>query len=155
MGPLDSLETLNPQLMKYRKFAKSYKTVSIETASPGKIILMLFDGALRHINTAIEGFKLEKVSTRNEEISNNIVKAQNIIMELQNSLNLDVDGEFPMTMYRLYDFMFTKLSEANLKKNPEQLRVVEEFLLDIRNSWSEMLAKSEQPAVARSLSSTA
>ena len=141
--------------MKYRKFAKSYKAASIETASPGKIILMLFDGALRHIDSALQGFKNENLARRNEDVSNNVVKAQNIIMELQNSLDLEVEGDFPMTMYRLYDFMFTKLSEANVNKNPAPLRVVEEFLREIRNSWEEMLSKSENPTRVRSLSGTA
>ena len=102
--------------MDYSKIAKSYTAQAIETASPGKLVLMLFDGALRFMTAAREGFKDEDFMKRNEAINNNLIKAQNIVAELQSSLDMNVSGELPGTLYKLYDFVYYQLQQANLKK---------------------------------------
>ena len=130
--------------MNYEQYARSYKTVSIETASPGKLILMLFDGALRFLDAALDGFEIENDTRRNETVNNNILRAQSIIAELQSCLDLSVDGELPMTLYRLYDFVYDQLQKANLKKSRRPLRVAEDILSGIRESWAEMLSKAEK-----------
>ena len=110
--------------MDYSKIFKSYTAQAIETASPGKLVLMLFDGALRFMNAAREGFNEENFMKRNELINNNLIKAQNIVAELQSSLDMDVPGELPGTLYKLYDFVYYQLQQANLKKrlNPSTMQ---------------------------------
>jgi flagellar protein FliS len=117
----------------------SYRSLSVETASPGKLILMLFDGALRFLHAANEGFKLPSQRERNEAVHNNLIKAQDIVHELQRSLNIRDGGDFSVNMFKLYDFMNSKLMEANLGKNPENIRVVMDLLGQIREAWDEML----------------
>jgi flagellar protein FliS len=128
----------------------SYKAIAIDTASPGKLILMLFDGALRFLRTAEEGFRLENPRERQEIIHNNLLKAQNIVAELQRSLNVRDGGEFAVNMFRLYDFMMTRLIDANVKKDPENIRIVLRLLGEIRDAWDQMLreqsSRKEQPA---------
>ncbi len=128
--------------MKLHQSAASYRAVAIRTATPGQLILMLFDGALRFIGAAEQGFKEENVVKRNELVHNNIVRALNIIRELQNSLNMEAGGEFASQMYGLYDFMSTQLQTANLEKKVEPLQLVYRLLGEIRDAWSEMLNKS-------------
>ncbi|HCJ12066.1 MAG: flagellar export chaperone FliS [Verrucomicrobia bacterium GWF2_51_19] len=130
--------------MNYKSAGKSYKTVSVETASPGKIILMLFDGALKFMDIAKKGFTMQDVRARNEMIHNNIVKTQAIISELQSSLDMKVGGEFPKTMYELYTFMYKCLQEANVKKQKKPIEDVYKLLTEIRDAWAEMLAKAEK-----------
>lgn len=129
--------------MNYEQYARSYKVVSIETASPGKLILMLFDGALRFLDAALDGFEIENDTRRNETVNNNILRAQSIVAELQSCLDLTVEGELPMTLYRLYDFVYDQFQKANLKKSRQPLRVAEDILSGIRESWAEMLSKAE------------
>lgn len=128
--------------MSYEEVAKSYKKNAIETASPGKIILMLFDGALGFLTTALEGFSIENPVKRNEVINNHITKAQNIILELQSSLNMEVAGEFSQTMFGLYDFMYNQLNEANTKKSNEPIETVHRLLKELRDAWAEMLTQN-------------
>ena len=107
--------------MNYSNLAsKSYKTASISTVSPGKLILMLYDGALKFMHEAELGFKDTHYIRRNEAVNNNLIKAQKIINELQNSLDLSVQGELPKTLNDLYDYCFTRLEVANIQKS--QLR---------------------------------
>ena len=116
----------------------SYKTVAVDTASPGRLILMLFDGALRCMSAAELGFKSECPRTRQETIHNNLIRTQEIIQELQRSLNMREGGEFAANMFRLYEFMNAHLMEANLRKQPENIRVVSRLLGEIRDAWEQM-----------------
>ena len=74
--------------------AASYKKAAILTASPERLILMLYDGALDSMRRAKAGFQVEELKARNEMISNNLIKAQNIFGELQRSLRMDKGGEY-------------------------------------------------------------
>ena len=81
--------------MQYDKIAKSYKAQSVQTASPGKLVLMLFDGYLRFTAAARKSFEIEDFTKKNEGINNNLIRAQNIVTELQSSLDMSVPGDLP------------------------------------------------------------
>lgn len=117
----------------------SYQSVAVATASPGRLILMLFDGALRFLRTAEDGFQITELRERQETVHNNLLRAQNIISELQRCLNVREGGEFAVNMFRLYDFMNTRLMEANVRKEPGNIRVVARLLGEIRDAWEQML----------------
>lgn len=131
----------------------SYQNVAVATASPGKLVLMLFDGALRFLHTAEDGFKLPGQRERIEVVHNNLIKAQNIISELQRCLNLRDGGEFSTNLFRLYEFMNARLMEANVRKEPENIRVVARLLGEIRDAWDQMLR--EQSASASQMAGAA
>ena len=127
-----------------KKVARSYKAQSIETASPGKLVLMLFDGALRFMDGAKKGFEEEDFTKRNEDVNNNLIRAQNIVMELQGSLDMTVKGDLPGTLYRLYDFVVHQLQQANLKKDPEPIEHAYKTISELRDAWDEMLAQDQE-----------
>lgn len=124
-----------------KKLADSYKATAVSTATPGALILMLFDGALSFIARAEYGFTLDSLARRNEEVHNNLTKAQSILRELQVSLDLDRGGEFSTQLFGLYDFMIDQLLEANVKKEVDRVQTVKNFLQDLRDAWAEMLQK--------------
>jgi flagellar protein FliS len=132
--------------MQLSQFAKSYRAAAIATATPGQLILMLFDGALRSMAIALNSFQETDPIRRNELIHNKLVNAHDIILELQTSLNLKVSGEFPRRMWRLYAFMMEQLRQADLRKDPEPIRVVEPLLRKLRDAWAEMLDRSVSQA---------
>lgn len=128
--------------MQLAQLAKSYKSVAVSTATPGQLVLMLFDGALRFMSAAETGFRHDDFSKRNEMIHNNLVKAQDILRELQCSLDMSVAGDFPRRMYALYDFMINQLHQANLKKESAPIATVVRLLGEIRDAWAQMLEGS-------------
>lgn len=130
--------------MDSKKASTFYKKTSTETASPGKLILMLYDGAIRFMVKAIEGFELEDRSRGNEEINNNLSRAIEIITELRASLDLKVEGELPKVLNDLYLYFEERLTDANLKKNIDPVLEVLPLVQDIRNSWAEMLSQKPQ-----------
>jgi flagellar protein FliS len=128
--------------MNLAQSAQAYRRNAVLSAGPGQLILMLFDGALRFMNTAISGFDEKHPVRRNETIHNNLVKTQAILSELRGSLDLEKGGEFAERMSTLYSFMRTQLRQANLQKDPAPIRVVIELLGAIRQSWAEMLLQN-------------
>ncbi len=130
--------------MKQKYIANSYKSLSLETASPGKIILMLYDGALRFMGIALNAFQEPNMRVRNETIHNNIVKTQDILHELLGSLDLSVAGDFPSTLFELYDYMSRRLQRANYEKNAEMIEEVRQLLKEIRDAWFRMLTHHSQ-----------
>ena len=126
--------------------ARAYRTNSVVTASPGQLVLMLFDGVLRSLAITKEAFNLPPDDmSRIVVINNQLIKAQNIIAELQGTLNLDaVDGKFAREMYRLYDYYSHRLIEANLRKQVEPVIEVERLLGDVRAAWAEMLKQQDR-----------
>jgi flagellar protein FliS len=133
--------------MKLVSYAHAYRQNSVQTAGPGHLILMLFDGALRFMSLALLGFEETSVIERNEIVHINLVKTQAIVDELQSSLNLEAGGEFAENLSRLYDYFRHQLREANLRKNPAPARVVVELLGEIRAAWAAMLDPQENGVI--------
>ena len=128
--------------MQYDKIAKSYKAQSVQTASPGKLVLMLFDGYLRFTTAAKNAFNEEDLTKKNEGINNNLIRAQNIVTELQSSLDMSVPGELPGTLYRLYDYVLHQLQQANLQKKSETIDEADKVITELREAWAEMLIQN-------------
>ena len=129
-------------MQSYEKIAKSYKTQSVQTASPGKLVLMLFDGYLRFTAAATNAFDEPDFAKRNEGINNNLIRAQNIVTELQSSLDMSVPGDLPGTLYRLYDYCLNNLQQANLKKDRKPIEHSDKVINELREAWAEMLAQN-------------
>jgi flagellar protein FliS len=87
----------------------------------------------------------ETTPRRIETINTNILKAQNIIVELQGSLNLEAGGDHAKNLDRLYDYYLRRLLEANLKKQADPLLEVERLVRTLRDGWAEMLRNQTSP----------
>ena len=98
---------------------KSYRQIATQTAPPGQLILMLFDGAVRFLERGLTGFDCTDPAEANMTIHNNFQRAQDIVRELNRALNLEQGGECAETFRQLYDYFDRKISESNVKKRPE------------------------------------
>ena len=128
-------------------YVKTYRSNAVLTASPGQLVLMLFDGALKAMALAREAFaQPEGDARRIETINHQLQKAQNILHELQNGLNMEAGGDFAQTLNRLYDYHTRRLFEANLRKDIAPVIEVEGLVGSLRDAWSEMLSKQETHA---------
>lgn len=123
---------------------QSYRQIATQTATPGQLVLMLFDGAIRFMERALAGFDEEDPLQHNLTINNNILRAQQIIQELDASLNMREGGEFAVTMRRLYDYCNRRLTESNSRKEPEGLKEVLQRIGVLRDAWAQMLEQQGQ-----------
>ena len=134
------MPTLNPW--------KSYRQITTLTASPGQIILMLYDGALRSLERSLPGFSLADPAEANMTIHNNIQRAQEIIHELNCSLNMEQGGEIAITLHRLYNYFDRRLRESNIRKEPTGIEEVIQHLTVLRDTWATMLQNQNLPTSA-------
>ncbi|MEW6158461.1 MAG: flagellar export chaperone FliS [Verrucomicrobiota bacterium] len=118
---------------------QSYQQIATQTAQPGQLVLMLFDGAIRFLEKARLGFQEEDPLAFNLTINNNVQRAQAIINELNASLNMTQGGEFAANLRRLYNYMDHRLQESNLTKRVNGIEEVIQRLTVLRDAWSEML----------------
>ena len=126
---------------------ESYRQIATQTATPGQLVLMLYDGAIASLERAMTGFQQDDPLELNRTINNNILRAQAILGELNASLNMEVGGEFAATMRRLYNYFDSRLHDSNMAKNPEGIQEVLHRLGVLREAWAEMLQKCTAPAV--------
>jgi len=130
-------------------FARVYRANAVLTASPGQLVVLLFDGALQAMAAAREALaRPPQDFKRYEVVHRQITKAQRIIAELRGSLNFEAGGEFAPLMEQLYEYYNRQLFEANLRKDPAPIVEVEKLLGELRDAWAEMLRKlgGERPA---------
>jgi flagellar secretion chaperone FliS len=118
---------------------QSYRQVATQTASPGQLVLLLYNGVIRFLEQARLGFSLDDPKEFNEAINNNIQRAQAIIQEMDQSLNMQEGGEFAARMRSLYDFFDRCLQESNMHKTEKGIQEVLKHVTVLRDAWSEML----------------
>ena len=119
---------------------RSYKETQIKTATPGKLILMMYDGAIRHLNQALQD--MDDEHRRYDSISNSLIKAQDIIAELMISLDFERGGEIAKNLFGLYVFMNRRLLDGNIKKDKTPLEEVKTLLIELRGAWAEVADKA-------------
>ncbi len=126
-------------------YARTYRANAILTASPGQLVLMLYDGALKALALAREAFEAAPENPRRiQDINQQLLKAQAILSELQNGLNHEAGGDFARTMHRLYDSHDRRLLEANMRKTVEPVIEVERLVRELRDAWAQMLTQQDQ-----------
>jgi flagellar secretion chaperone FliS len=127
--------------------AQYYITQSIMTASPGQLVLMLYDGALRFMAQARAGFALPTESyQRIETVNTGILRAEAVLRELRDNLDLTNGGEVAENLDKLYDYYLRRLLEANLRKDETALVEIEGLVRELREGWAEMLQQQEAVA---------
>jgi flagellar secretion chaperone FliS len=132
--------------MKLRNPWNSYREVATQTATPGQLVLMLYEGAIRFLNRALTGFEKDDPAEFHETISNNVLRAQEIVHELNTSLNLDAGGELAQSLRRLYLYLDWRLMESNVNKEAAGIQEALDRLTVLRDAWAAML--SGQSSVA-------
>ena len=108
-----------------------YKEHAVGTQSKGRLIVMLYEGAIKFMNLAIKEIEAGDYAAKGQHIA----KAQDIINELNVVLDMDAGGEVATNLRRLYGFMVRRLSEANTKKDPQLVRDVIQLMEELNQSW--------------------
>ena len=134
--------------MTHQNLAKAYANVGMETgvnfASPNKLTIMLYEGAITSCFLAIELIRSGTIESKSDVITNAI----NIIQGgLAYSLNKEVGGEIAENLDALYTYMVQRLYEANIRNNTEALEEVVKLLLELKGAW-EAIEPSHQVAAA-------
>ncbi|MGB9840954.1 flagellar export chaperone FliS [Thermovenabulum sp.] len=110
---------------------QQYQQNAILSAPPEKLVLMLYEGALKFLKLA-----KKSIEERNfVEANNNIIRVEDIVMEL--NMSLDTNYEISKNLRSLYNFIYEKLIDANIKKDVKILEEVEGILGGLKEAWQE------------------
>ncbi|WP_342479163.1 flagellar export chaperone FliS [Paenibacillus sp. FSL H7-0350] len=108
-----------------------YRQSAVQTSSPGQLLLMLFDGAIRFGKTAMEGI----VETDYEKVSTNLGKAQTIVSELLTTLDRNYD--VAKTLAPLYEYINYLFIQSNIKKSKAEAEEAIGYLQELRESFAQ------------------
>lgn len=124
----------------------SYRQIATQTAPPGQLVLMLYEGAVNFLNRALTGFGKEDPAESFETINNNIVRTQEILNELNASLNIEEGGELAVHLRRLYLYLDWRLSQSNIAKEAAGIHEAIRRITVLRDAWAAMLSGQRQAA---------
>lgn len=115
---------------------RAYRKVDVETASQGKLIVMLFNGAIQRAEEA----KRQIEKRRFESVHNNLIRAQDIIAELRSALNMNA-GEIARNLDRIYEYLQHLLVMANVRKETGPIDECVRAMITMRDTWRELFGQ--------------
>ena len=121
--------------MKNTQAANEYKTNAILTASKEELVSMLYDGASKNLKKA----KLHLKENRAAEFGLALGKAHNIVTELMNSLDHEAGERISRNLESLYAYILERITEANLKRDPEPIDISVKLLTTLKEGWDEAI----------------
>lgn len=113
-----------------------YKQNAVQSASPGELTMMLYDGLVKFLKLAFMALEQNDLS----EANNALIRSQEIVAYLNDTL--DKRYELSTNLSSLYDFMTRRLIEANTKKDGLIVKEVLELAEELRDTWQQALKMS-------------
>ena len=139
--------------MAYKNASSTYRETRITTASQGQLIIMLYDGAAKQLNLALELLELNNTEKKDpgriEQISKALMKAEEIITELMVSLDFEQGGDIAKNLFALYTWFNRELMEANIAQDVGRVIAVRDMICELRKSWNEIAGKYSSESVNR------
>lgn len=112
---------------------QKYKQTSVLSASREQILLMLYEGAIKFTKLAIQAAEQKKIADRGQ----NIIRAFDIVMELNATLDHKVGGELATQLEQLYLFLMDQYTKANISGSPEPLHGCLKVLENLYEGWKQ------------------
>jgi len=123
----------------YSNYQNAYKKASVNTLDQNKLIIMLYDGAIKNANFAVQYMESGEI----EKVHDSLIKTKNIVTELLATLNMEQGGEIAKNLKSLYSYMFSQLIEANMEKKSEPVMTVIDLLKELRGAWVQIKEKKK------------
>ena len=108
-----------------------YEETAVTTQNKGRLVAMLYDGAIKFLKQAVRALEAGDPQSKGSHIA----KAQDIILELNTVLDMEGGGEIAQNLRQLYNFMWRRLSQANVECNPQLVREVIGLMEEINQGW--------------------
>ena len=141
--------------MAYQNAYAAYQKTNVNTASQGRLVVLLYEGAVNHLKAALTLFDEEnKIKAGNiEQFGIHLQKTQAIITELQVSLDMEKGGDIARNLMSLYVFFNEELMDATISHNKEKIEFVLSKFDELADAWR-TIANSTANAPAAKVSNT-
>ncbi|MBI5426969.1 MAG: flagellar export chaperone FliS [Nitrospinae bacterium] len=123
-------------------YYNEYRRNQISTSSQGKLILMMYDGAIQFAGMAAKALEAEDLPKKGKYIQ----KTHDIINELSCSLDVKKGGDVAVKLENLYQFILNQLVLANIKSDRKALDSTIRILTLLREAWETIINKTTTPA---------
>lgn len=127
---------------------QKYKTTSIQSASREKLLLMMYEGAIKFVKLAITAAEQKKIADRGI----NIGRAYDIVLELNNTLDHKVGGDISKNLEQLYMFITEQLTQANITGDPKYLKSSLKILETLYEGWTRAVEQLKKDQTEKSVS---
>ena len=121
----------------------AYRQTSVKTAGQGKLIVMLYDEAIRQIDRAVELMQIKPLQIEN--IHNALVKAQDVVTELMVGLDFEKGGEIAKNLLSIYIYVNEKLRDANIKKTIPFAQEARNIMAELQSAWAQLANQAPAP----------
>ncbi|MCR5613870.1 flagellar export chaperone FliS [Treponema sp.] len=130
--------------MGYNQAYNAYRDTNVKTASQGRLVVLLYEEAVKQLTMASSLFGSNGAIAPGdiEKFGKCILKAQEIITELQVSLDMEKGGEIAKNLMSLYIFFNKALTDANIKKDKAGIDSVLKMMSDLCDTWRQAAATS-------------
>ena len=125
--------------MSYADVAATYRRNAVLTASPEKLVQLLYEGAIRHLERSHLALQ-DPSTTHSAAVGESLSKAIGIVGELRTALDHKAGGEVSVNLDRLYEFILAQMSEANLGRTPKPLEAALKVLRTLKEGWDGITA---------------
>lgn len=125
--------------MSYAQAAASYQRNAVLNASPEKLVQLLYDGAIKHLEKSRLGLADQKTA-RSPEVGQSLGRAMGILGELRASLDHAAGGQIARDLDRLYEFALDQLSQANLNRTPNGAENALRVVRTLKEGWDGIVA---------------
>ena len=121
--------------MTYAQAAATYQRNAILTASPEKLVKLLYEGAIKNLEKSRVGLADAKTA-RSQEVGQSLSRAMGILGELRASLDHAAGGQIAKDLDRLYEFSLDQLSQANLTRTPSGVNNALQVMRTLQEGWN-------------------
>lgn len=120
--------------MGYKEVNNDYLKTQVMSASPVKLIVMLYEGAIKDMKIAELAIEKKDIVQAHQQLR----RAQDIIKELKNSVNTEIKSDVPGDLVKLYDYCYNQLVVANLTKDKDPIDDVIQIMSELLDSWRKL-----------------
>ena len=115
----------------------TYQATRITTATKDQLLIITYDIGIKACRTAENAMTAK---TPDYDLANKeVIRTQEVIRELMVTLNKDRGGEMADKLMQLYEYMYQLLVDANMKKEPDNIRTVRGMLEELKQTWESAL----------------
>jgi flagellar protein FliS len=114
--------------------AAAYQQTNVQSSTPLQLVVLLYDGAIRHLVTSRDAIARKDAHARRASLS----KAMAIVAELQSTLNITEGGDVARSLDALYAYVIDRIVKANMDSDPAPLEEAERLLRPLRDAWAQI-----------------
>jgi len=113
--------------------AQSYRQLSVQSASPLELVVMLYDGVITALLCAVGALEAHDIEKKCQHLNH----ALTIIIQLEGTLNFELGGDIARNLQGFYAYSRAKIATANMENSAEILQALVEHFTTLRNAWKE------------------